>query len=68
MLDPNRTYKFVIDRKTKKCACVLLQAVLGGDREPCFVFKDWEVNMSPDFVGVSGTGKEIEEFAKRVGT
>jgi hypothetical protein len=63
MLDKNRTYRFVIDKVTKKPACVLLQALYGGDREPCFVFQDWEINLSPNFIGVTMTGAEIEKFA-----
>lgn len=66
MLNKDRVYRFVIDKVTLKPACVLLQAMYGGDREPCHVFLEWEIAPSPNFVGVQGTGAEIEEFANKV--
>ena len=59
-----RVFKFVFDKKAMKPACVLLQALYGGDREPCFFFTEWQVNPTPDMVGVQATESELRQLAK----
>jgi len=66
MLNKTRIYKFVLDKTTLRPACPILQALYGGDREPCYLFLDWMIYSTPDFIGVKGTGAEIEDFASRV--
>jgi len=66
MLNKDRVYRFVIDKVTFRPACVLLQAVYGGDRDVCTVFKEWELAPTPNFVGVKATGAEIMALAEKV--
>jgi len=59
-----RVYKLAFDKKEMKPACVILQALYGGDREACFFFRDWQINPSPDMVGLKATESQLRELAK----
>lgn len=65
MAEP-RQIKAVIYPKSKKIACVLLQAVYGGNSHVCHLFDTrlWAVAPPKENpVGVSGTKKEWERLA-----
>jgi hypothetical protein len=59
-----KTYTFFFDKVSLKPACVLLQAVWGGDREACFFFPEWELAPTSNMIRISGTEEQIEKLAK----
>jgi hypothetical protein len=65
MLQPDKLYTFIMDRKTGRPACVIVQALYGGDREPCHAFEKWETSPGTDFVRITATGAEILDFAAK---
>lgn len=63
LLQLDKRYTFLWDKASNRPACVLLQALYGGNREVCFVFPDWEVAPTKTMVKVTGTGRQIEDQA-----
>jgi hypothetical protein len=58
----------VIDIKQMRPACVLLQAVFGGDSGTLnryFDAEDWIINPTPDMRRINGTAAQWEAFAKK---
>ncbi len=58
--------KFLFDTESRRPACVLIQALYGGDRRACLLFREWETNLTRSLVMVSGTIEEIGALAKKV--
>lgn len=58
----------VIDVKTKRPACVLLQAVYGGDRRVCNMVSSryWHVAPTDDMTMIRGTPAQWAAWAKMV--
>ena len=50
-----RTLRALLDVKTLKPGCVILQAAYGGDREVCFMFSDWETSQTKSMKMVTET-------------
>jgi hypothetical protein len=66
ILKPDKKYTFLFDTATRRPACVILQAIYGGDSEPCYVFPNWQIDLVGTFVRGTATGREIGEFAAKV--
>ncbi len=65
--DPNDEFTLLVDVKTKKVGCVILQSAFGVnyDRELIHLFDDWETNITPDLAKVKGTRAQWESLAER---
>lgn len=59
--------KAAVNTKTRKVACVLLQAMYGGDRRVPLLFdpEDWEIATTDDMHLVDGTQEQWEREAER---
>lgn len=60
-----RVVKAVFDTKSWKPACVLLQAVYGGDRGVCSLFNEWEFAPTKNMKMIEATWEEWQMAAKR---
>jgi hypothetical protein len=63
---PESEIRFLFDTETRRPACVLIQAIYGGDRRACEMFRHWQVDMVKSFVWLSGTEDEVRKFADKV--
>lgn len=57
----------IFDKKSMRPACVLLQALYGGDREVCFMFQDWENQPTDTMVRISASRAEWQQVAEKFG-
>lgn len=65
MLQPDKTYSFLWDKKSKRPACALLQALHGFNPLPIYLFDEWQVSPVPTLVRITATGQEIMDFASK---
>lgn len=47
--------------ETREVACVIIQAMAGGDRRACNFVQDWNTSASAGYVMITGT---VEEWRK----
>ena len=68
MKDPNEEITLLIDVKTKKPGCVILQAIAGLAHNNRFLqetFTNWETNITDDMRKITGTRAQWEKLADK---
>jgi hypothetical protein len=59
-----RKFTALFDVKSMRPACVLLQALYGGDRAVCMYFKGWELAPTSHMKMITGTENEWKRAAE----
>lgn len=65
-MNPTDQITLMVDVKTRKVGCVIIQAIhgLSPDKTLLGLF-DWEVNHTPDMRPVTGTREQWEKLAQQ---